>query len=115
MVPCGLFGTIGATTPWNPLLPAVPCFRCPVQTSRPLQIATGNHSQAALRNRFAYLANMASLHRVVLDSRTLRVVKKDGTRVPFDRDKLLRGLHVACHKRPVSADELARAARPEAS
>ena len=37
---------------------------------------------------------------------TLRVVKKDGTRVPFDRDKLLRGLHVACHKRPVETETL---------
>ncbi len=37
---------------------------------------------------------------------TLRVVKKDGTRVPFDRDKLLSGLHVACHKRPVETGTL---------
>ena len=37
---------------------------------------------------------------------TLRVVKKDGTRVPFDRDKLLSGLLVACHKRPVETEVL---------
>ena len=37
---------------------------------------------------------------------TLRVVKKDGTRVPFDRDKLLSGLLVACHKRPVETEAL---------
>ena len=34
------------------------------------------------------------------------VVKKDGQREPFDRQKLLRGLRVACNKRPVSADTL---------
>ena len=34
------------------------------------------------------------------------VVKKDGQREPFDRDKLLRGVRVACNKRPVSSDEL---------
>jgi transcriptional repressor NrdR len=34
------------------------------------------------------------------------VVKKDGQRVPFDRDKILRSLKIACNKRPVSADEL---------
>jgi transcriptional repressor NrdR len=34
------------------------------------------------------------------------VVKKDGEREPFDRDKLLRSLRIACNKRPVSADTL---------
>lgn len=36
----------------------------------------------------------------------LRVVKKDGSRVPFDRDKLLVSMQVACHKRRVETDTL---------
>jgi len=36
----------------------------------------------------------------------LTVVKKDGTRVPFDRQKLLTGLERACYKRPVKLDQL---------
>jgi len=36
----------------------------------------------------------------------LRVVKKDGTRVPFDRDKILRGMLVACEKRSIPTDVL---------
>jgi transcriptional repressor NrdR len=36
----------------------------------------------------------------------LTVVKKDGKREPFDRQKLLRSLSVACNKRPVSTDAL---------
>jgi transcriptional repressor NrdR len=32
------------------------------------------------------------------------VVKRDGRREPFSRDKILRGIHMACQKRPVSAD-----------
>jgi transcriptional repressor NrdR len=35
------------------------------------------------------------------------VVKKDGRREPFDRQKLLAGLHRACEKRPVPARALA--------
>lgn len=31
----------------------------------------------------------------------IRVVKRDGARVPFDRDKLRRGVERACWKRPV--------------
>lgn len=38
--------------------------------------------------------------------RRLQVVKKDGRREPFDRTKVLRGLELACRKRPVSAEQL---------
>jgi transcriptional repressor NrdR len=34
------------------------------------------------------------------------VVKKDGRREAFDRDKLLAGLKKACEKRPVSVDQV---------
>jgi len=36
----------------------------------------------------------------------LRVVKKDGAREPFERDKLLRSMELACQKRPISTDVL---------
>jgi transcriptional repressor NrdR len=36
------------------------------------------------------------------------IVKNDGRRQPYDRDKLLAGLRRACVKRPVSADSLER-------
>lgn len=41
-----------------------------------------------------------------IETLPLLVVKKDGTREPFNRDKLLRGLLKACEKRPVSNDQL---------
>ncbi len=34
------------------------------------------------------------------------IVKKSGTRDEFDRDKLLRGLRIACAKRPVAASAI---------
>jgi transcriptional repressor NrdR len=45
------------------------------------------------------------------------VVKKDGRREPFDRQKLIKGLRIACNKRPVSMErieELADAIEHEA-
>ena len=36
----------------------------------------------------------------------LRVVKKDGTRSPFDRRKVLGGILKACEKRPVSTQDM---------
>ena len=38
----------------------------------------------------------------------LSVVKKDGTRVTYDRTKMLSGVQRACWKRPIPADTLAR-------
>ncbi len=36
----------------------------------------------------------------------MTVVKKDGSRVPYDRNKILAGLQAACYKRPVSEGDL---------
>lgn len=41
-----------------------------------------------------------------IESLPLFVVKRDERREPFDRDKLMRGLQIACRKRPVSQDAL---------
>jgi transcriptional repressor NrdR len=36
----------------------------------------------------------------------LSVVKKDSSRVPYDREKIVAGLQKACYKRPVSAEQI---------
>jgi transcriptional repressor NrdR len=36
------------------------------------------------------------------------LVKQDNTREEFDREKLLRGIRIACAKRPVSASDIER-------
>lgn len=36
----------------------------------------------------------------------LMVVKRDGRREPFDRDKILYGIQVACAKRPIAIDAI---------
>ena len=36
----------------------------------------------------------------------LYVVKKDSSRVPYDRDKVVGGLQKACYKRPVSTEQV---------
>lgn len=41
-----------------------------------------------------------------IEESPLKVIKKDGTRVPFDREKIRFGLEKACYKRPVSPDEM---------
>jgi len=44
------------------------------------------------------------------DSFKLWVVKKDRSRVPYDRDKVIVGLQKACYKRPVSAEQIQQVA-----
>jgi transcriptional repressor NrdR len=38
------------------------------------------------------------------------VVKKEGRREPFERDKILKSLRIACNKRPIATDTLEEAA-----
>lgn len=38
----------------------------------------------------------------------LKIIKKDGTREPFDREKIKRGIEKACYKRPVPDEEVER-------
>lgn len=40
------------------------------------------------------------------EEHVILVVKSDGTREPFDRRKVYRGITIACNKRPVSADQI---------
>jgi len=44
------------------------------------------------------------------ESFKLCVIKKDNSRIPYDRDKIIIGLQKACYKRPVSAEEIQRIA-----
>ena len=51
-------------------------------------------------------ARFTTFERVQL--RELTVVKSDGRRVPFDREKLARSIRVALRKRPVDEDRIER-------
>ncbi|HYE19191.1 MAG TPA: transcriptional regulator NrdR [Tepidisphaeraceae bacterium] len=42
------------------------------------------------------------------DQVKLTVIKKDGSRVPWDRARIMSGLERACYKRPVEASEMQR-------
>ncbi|MCU0492270.1 MAG: transcriptional regulator NrdR, partial [Chloroflexaceae bacterium] len=41
-----------------------------------------------------------------VESVSLMVVKKNGEREPYDREKLARGIRTACYRRPVSMQQL---------
>jgi transcriptional repressor NrdR len=41
-----------------------------------------------------------------VESVSLTVVKKNGEREPYEREKLMRGVRTACYRRPVSAQQI---------
>ncbi len=82
------------------------CPFCRVDNDRVIDSRTSQDG-AAIRRRRECLAckrRFTTYERV--EELSLRVVKKDGNRVPFERDKIKRGLEKACWKRPVSDDQL---------
>ncbi|MBY0329435.1 MAG: transcriptional regulator NrdR [Acetobacteraceae bacterium] len=86
-------------------------MRCPFCGSEDTQVKDSRPAEdgAAIRRRRscpACNARFTTFERVQL--RELTVLKTDGRRVPFDRDKLARSVRVALRKRPVEEDQIER-------
>ena len=84
-------------------------MRCPfcgheetqVKDSRPSE---DNSSIRRRRSCPACGARFTTFERVQL--RELMVIKKDGARTIFDREKLVRSISISCRKRPVNPDQI---------
>jgi transcriptional repressor NrdR len=86
-------------------------MRCPFCGSDDTQVKDSRPTDdrgAIRRRRFCPScgARFTTFERVQL--RELTVVKKDGRRQPFDRDKLARSIYVAVRKRPVEPERIER-------
>ena len=84
------------------------CPACGVGETRVLESRVSDAGEAIRRRRECLdcHARFPTFER--LEQSTLWVVKRDGSRQPFDRSKLLRGLERACVKRPVALDQIER-------
>jgi len=58
------------------------------------------------RRQCAECGRRFTTHEKVAESVKLYVEKKDGARVPYEREKMLAGLRKACYKRPVAAEQI---------
>lgn len=86
-------------------------MRCPFCGNEETQVKDSRptEDQSAIRRRRLCLgcgARFTTFERVQL--RELTVLKKNGRRSPFSRDKLMRSVEIALRKRPVSADQVDR-------
>ena len=82
------------------------CPHCHDEANRLLASVADENGFAIRRNRecLACRRQFATFERS--EQRALKVIKKDGSRTPFDRRKLKLGLEKACWKRPVSDSQL---------
>jgi transcriptional repressor NrdR len=86
-------------------------MKCPFCGSEDTQVKDSRPAEdsAAIRRRRACPAcgaRFTTFERVQL--REITVLKTDGRRVPFDREKLARSVRVALRKRPVDEDRIER-------
>jgi transcriptional repressor NrdR len=83
-------------------------LRCPYcQSEESKVIDTTHDSQGGIRRRreCEHCGKRYSTYERLIRQTPL-IVKRDGTREEFDREKLLRGVRTACTKRPVSAAQI---------
>ena len=86
-------------------------MRCPFCLHNDTQVKDSRPTEdnAAIRRR-RFCADCGSrfttFERVQL--RELMILKKNGQRVPFERDKLIRSVQLACRKRPVDETRVER-------
>lgn len=85
-------------------------MRCPYCQHADTKVVDTTHdSHGGIRRRRECLScgqRFSSYERAVLS--TPLIVKQDGTREEFDREKLARGIRISCAKRPVSAADIER-------
>ena len=84
-------------------------MRCPSCASLDTQVKDSRPTEdsAVIRRRRVCLAcnfRFTTFERVQL--RELTVIKRNGRRAPFDRDKLLRSVQIALRKRPVDPERV---------
>lgn len=83
-------------------------MRCPVCRSGQTKVVDSRDSRdgSIRRRRLCNGCGHRFTTRERIDEALPSVVKRDGSREPFDRNKLQRGLQIACRKRPVTSETL---------
>ncbi len=85
-------------------------MHCPYcQHTKSKVVDTTKEARGGIRRRRECMKcgeRFSTLERPILATPLL--IKQDGTREEFNRDKLMQGIRIACAKRPVSANDIER-------
>ncbi len=82
------------------------CPYCHVDNDRVLDSRASQDGFAIRRRRECLGCRRRYTTYERIEPTTIRIIKKDGSREPFDHDKLKQGLEKACWKRPVSDEQM---------
>jgi len=82
------------------------CPFCRIDNDRVIDSRACNDGLAIRRRRECLSCKRRYTTFERVEEAVIKIVKKDGARVPFDRDKIKQGLAKACWKRPVSDQQI---------
>ena len=82
------------------------CPKCGSDDDKVLDSRAVRDGAAIRRRRECTVCGARFTTHEEVDRDEVTVVKQDGTREPFSRQKLEKGVRIACQKRPVSEDQL---------
>ena len=82
------------------------CPFCGVQETKVIDSRPADDNSSIRRRRQCESCGKRFTTYETIESRSLMVIKKDGSRQQYDREKLMRGILKACQKRPVTKAQM---------
>ncbi|MDR1493755.1 MAG: transcriptional regulator NrdR [Planctomycetaceae bacterium] len=82
------------------------CPFCHKDNDKVINTRSGDDGTTVRRRRLCCHCNKRFTTYERVEMTTIRVVKRDQTRVPFDPQKIRQGIERACWKRPISDEQL---------
>ena len=82
------------------------CPFCRADNDRVIETRTSDDGFVIRRRRSCLTCGRRYTTYERIEAVNLRVVKRDGSRVPFDRNKIRQGVERACWKRPISDSQI---------
>jgi transcriptional repressor NrdR len=85
------------------------CPFCRVDKDRVVDSRAGDNAATIRRRRECLQCGRRFTTYERIEENPMRVIKKDGRRMPYDREKLRSGVQKACEKLPISAEQIDQA------
>ena len=82
------------------------CPYCKYTESKVIDSRPTVDGESIRRRRICHQCGKRFTPYETIESRSLMVIKKDGSRQQYDREKLMRGILKACQKRPVTKAQM---------
>lgn len=82
------------------------CPICRTDNDRVIDSRTAQHGYVIRRRRECLKCHRRYTTYERIEEPEVKIIKKDGSRVPFERDKIKAGIAKACWKRPISDEQI---------